>query len=227
MNSVSISPVRIAIVDDHEIVRRGFRELLAGESGFDVVLDTPSGEVLMESLRRGDCDLVLLDISLVGNSGVDILRAIRQRFDGIGVLILSGFPEASYALPMIRNGADGYLCKDCEPHQLIEAIRSVVDGQRYISPRTAQLLASEVAGEHDSEPHRLLSERELQVFLRLSQGWTVSAIADSLHLSTKTISTYRSRVLEKMSLDSNAGLAAYAVRYGLGSIADCDVDRSV
>jgi DNA-binding NarL/FixJ family response regulator len=210
-----ISPVRIAIVDDHEIVRRGFREMLAGQTGFEVVLETASGEELLETIRQERCDMVLLDISLPGESGVDILRAIRQRFEGIGVLILSGFPEDRYALPMIRHGADGYLCKDCEAEELIAAIRSVSRGQRYISAKTAELLASEVAGDKDEEPHHLLSERELQVFLRLAEGWSVSAIADALHLSTKTISTYRSRLMEKMNLCSNAELAAYAVRHGL------------
>ncbi len=209
------SPVRIAIVDDHEIVRRGFRELLADEAGFEVTLDTPSGSALMEALRNDLCDLVLLDISLPEESGVDILRAIRQRYDNIGVLILSGYPEDRYALPMIRNGADGYLCKDCEKEDLISAIRSVARGQRYISSKTAELLAKEVAGEQDAQPHQQLSERELQVFLRLAQGANVSSIAETLHLSTKTISTYRSRLMEKMGLNSNAELAAYAVRHGL------------
>jgi DNA-binding NarL/FixJ family response regulator len=202
-------------VDDHEIVRRGFREMLAGQTGFEVVLETASGEELLETIRQERCEMVLLDISLPGESGVDILRAIRQRFEGIGVLILSGFPEDRYALPMIRNGADGYLCKNCEAEELIAAIRSVSRGQRYISAKTAELLASEVAGEQEEEPHQLLSERELQVFLRLAEGWSVSAIADALHLSTKTISTYRSRLMEKMGLCSNAELAAYAVRHGL------------
>lgn len=210
-----LSPVRIAIVDDHEIVRRGFREMLAGQTGFEVVLETASGEELLEAIRQERCDMVLLDISLPEESGVDILRAIRQRFEGIGVLILSGFPEDRYALPMIRNGADGYLCKNCEAEELIAAIRSVSRGQRYISAKTAELLANEVAGEQEEEPHHLLSERELQVFLRLAEGWSVSAIADALHLSTKTISTYRSRLMEKMGLCSNAELAAYAVRHGL------------
>ena len=121
---------------------------------------------------------------------------------------------------MIRNGANGYLCKDCEPDELIAALRSVARGERYISARTAELLANEVMGGHESEPHQELSERELQVFLRLARGWTVSAIAESLHLSTKTISTYRSRLMEKMGLGSNAELAAYAVRHGLLSMAD-------
>lgn len=223
MSLAGVSPVRIAIVDDHEIVRRGFRELLSDEPSLKVVLDTASADVLMTALRNSECDLVLLDISLADTSGVDVLRAIRQRYNDLGVLILSGYPEDRYALPMIRNGANGYLCKDCQPQELIEAIHSVAAGHRYISPRTAELLASVVAGEQDSEPHQALSERELQVFLRLSQGWAVSAIANSLHLSTKTISTYRARVLEKMTLGSNAELAAYAVKHGLVSMTDSDI----
>lgn len=211
----AFSPVRIAIVDDHEIVRRGFRDLLADESGFEVTLETASGETLMQALRQGECDLVLLDIALQNENGVDILRAIRRRFAHIGVLILSGYPEDRYALPMLRHGANGYLCKDCAADELVTAIRSVGRGQRYISGKTAELLASEVAGEQEAEPHQLLSERELQVFLRLAQGCSVSATAEALHLSTKTISTYRARLMQKMGLCSNAELAAYAVRHGL------------
>ncbi|MDT8387379.1 MAG: response regulator transcription factor [Thiogranum sp.] len=215
-------PVRIAIVDDHEIVRRGFRELLADDPEFEVVLETSSGDTVIEVLRNAGCDLVLLDISLPEASGVDILRTIRRRFHRVGVLVLSGFPESRYALPMIRNGADGYLCKDCEPFELIAAIRAVARGQRYISAATAELLAEAVAGEQVSEPHQQLSERELQVFLRLAQGWSVSAIATRLHVSTRTVSVYRSRVMTKMGHRSDAGLASYAVRHGLADLSDGD-----
>lgn len=211
----AFSPVRIAIVDDHEIVRRGFRDLLAEEPGFEVTLETDSGEALLQALRQDACDLVLLDIALHDENGVDILRAVRRRFEQVGVLILSGYPEDRYALPMLRHGANGYLCKDCSADDLVAAIRSVARGQRYISQKTADLLASEVAGDQDAEPHHMLSERELQVFLRLAQGCSVSETAEALHLSTKTISTYRARLMQKMGLCSNAQLAAYAVRHGL------------
>lgn len=207
--------LRIAIVDDHEIVRTGFREMLADELDLAVAFEAASGEAALDALRETDCDVVLLDLALPGQSGVDVLRAIRQRFEGIGVLVLSGFPEERYAMAMIRNGADGYLCKDCDRDELIRAIRTVAEGRRYVSARTAELLAEELAGGGTAPPHETLSERELQVFLRLARGESVSDIADTLALSVKTVSTYRSRLLEKLAVSSNAELAAYAIRHGL------------
>jgi DNA-binding NarL/FixJ family response regulator len=158
---------------------------------------------------------VLLDISLPGRNGVDILRHIRERYDHIKVLILSGHPEERYALPMIKNGANGYICKDCEQEELIKAIRLVSAGRRYLSPKTSELLANKVFSDRDTDPHQSLSERELQVFMRLSEGASVSDIADVLNLSVKTISTYRTRLKEKMGLGSNAEMASYAMRHGL------------
>ena len=207
--------LRIAIVDDHQIVRAGFRELLADELGLGIVFEAASGEAALESLREQPVDVLLLDLSLPGQSGVDVLRAVRQRYDGVRVLMLSGFPEERYALAMIRNGADGYLCKDCTREELVGAIRTVAQGRRYLSPRTAELLARELTGETSAAPHEKLSDRELQVFLRLARGESVSDIGGALHLSVKTISTYRSRLLEKLGVASNAELATYALRHGL------------
>jgi len=207
--------LRIAIVDDHEIVRAGFREMLAEEMDLSIEFEAASGEEALERLRQTPCDLILLDLSLPGQSGVDVLRAVRQRHDGLGVLVLTGFPEERYAVAMIRNGADGYLCKDCDREELLRAIRTVAQGRRYVSARAAELLADELSGNGSAAPHEHLSERELQVFLRLAGGESVSAIAAALHLSIKTVSTYRSRLLEKLALSSNAELAAYAIRHGL------------
>lgn len=207
--------LRIAIVDDHQIVRAGFREMLVDELDLEVAFEAASGEDALAALREARCDVVLLDIALPDQSGVDVLRAIRQRFDGVRVLVLSGFPEDRYALALLRAGADGYLCKDCEREDLIRAIRTVASGRRYVSARTAELLAEELAGGGTAPPHEALSDRELQVFLRLAQGESVSEIADSLALSVKTVSTYRTRVLEKLAVASNAELAAYAIRHGL------------
>ncbi|MBS0512701.1 MAG: response regulator transcription factor [Proteobacteria bacterium] len=207
--------LRIAIVDDHQIVRAGFRELLAEELDFRVSFEAATGEEAMERLRENDTDVLLLDLSLPGLSGVDVLRAARQRFEALRIVVLSGFPEDRYALAMIRNGADGYLCKDCDREQLVQAIRTVAQGRRYLSPRTAELLAEELAGGAVGAPHERLSDRELQVFLRLARGESVSDIGDSLHLSVKTVSTYRTRLLEKLGVASNAELAAYALRHGL------------
>ena len=207
--------LRLAIVDDHKIVRAGFREMLADELGVRVEFEAASGEEALQQLREQPCDVLLLDLSLPGQSGVDVLRAVRQRYPALKVLVLSGFPEERYALPMIRNGANGYLCKDCERDELIRAIRTVAQGRRYVSPRTAELLADDLAGVSTALPHESLSERELQVFLRLARGESVSGIADTLNLSVKTVSTYRSRLLEKLEVASNAELAAYALRHGL------------
>jgi len=207
--------IQVAIVDDHQIVRTGFRELLSEDSLISIGFEAANGDEALEKLRTSPCDVLLLDISLPGKSGVDVLRTVRQRYPDIKVLILSGFPEESYALAMIRNGANGYLCKDCDRDELLRAIRMVATGRRYVSPRTAELLADEMSGERSGVLHETLSDRELQVFLRLARGESVSDIAGQLHLSVKTISTYRSRVTDKLNVASNAELATYALRHGL------------
>ncbi|MQM32771.1 MAG: DNA-binding response regulator [Candidatus Accumulibacter phosphatis] len=207
--------LRVAIVDDHQIVRAGFRELLGEEIGISIAFEAASGEEALNRLRETACDVVLLDLSLPGQSGIDVLRTVRQRHADVAVLVLSGFPEERYALAMVRNGASGYLSKDCQREDLLQAIRTVAQGRRYLSARTAELLAEELLGDGTAPPHTALSEREMQVFLRLAKGASVSEIADSLHLSVKTVSTYRTRLLEKLALGSNAALAAYALRNGL------------
>ena len=207
--------IQVAIVDDHQIVRTGFRELLSEDAAINIAFEAATGDEALEKLRATQCGVLLLDISLPGKSGVDVLRAVRQRYPEMKVLILSGFPEESYALAMIKNGANGYLCKDCERDELLRAIHMVSAGRRYVSPRTAELLADEMSGERGGVLHEALSDRELQVFLRLARGESVSAIAEQLHLSVKTISTYRSRVTDKLNVASNAELATYALRHGL------------
>lgn len=207
--------VRVAIVDDHEIVRAGFRQMLAEELGIAISFEAASGEEALEQLPDSDCDVLLLDIALPGQSGVDVLRTLRQRHPGLRVLVLSGYPEERYAMAMIRNGADGYLCKECGRDDLLKAVHVVAQGRRYLSAHMAELLADELTGRHPAAAHQLLSERELQVFVRLAQGQSVSDIGSALHLSVKTVSTYRTRLLEKLGVASNAELAAYAVRNGL------------
>lgn len=206
--------LRVAIVDDHEIVRAGLREMLGDEIGIAIAFEADSGEAALASLRETACDVLLLDLALPGLSGIDLLRTLRQRHTGLRVLVLTGYPEERYALPMIRNGADGYLCKECSRDELLQGVRTVAQGRRHLSARMAELLADELLG-GGGPPHQQLSERELQVFLRLAQGQSVSDIGETLHLSVKTVSTYRSRVLEKLGVASNAELATYALRNGL------------
>jgi two-component system, NarL family, invasion response regulator UvrY len=207
--------LRLAIVDDHQIVRRGFRDMLEGELDIKVEFEAATGEEALQQLREITCDVLLLDLSLPGQGGVDVLRTVRQRHPDLHVLILSGYPEDRYALSMIKSGAEGYLCKDCDRLDLLRAVRTVAQGRRYVSRKTAELLADELSGHSNSSPHESLSEREMQVFLRLARGESVTDIGRALHLSVKTISTYRTRLLEKLGVNSNAELAAYAIRNGL------------
>jgi DNA-binding NarL/FixJ family response regulator len=207
--------LRVAIVDDHAIVRAGFREMLADELGFAVAFEAASGEEALARVLEIGCDVLLLDLALPGQSGVDVLRTLRQRHPDVHVLVLTGYPEERYALTMIRHGAEGYLCKECGRDELLQAVRTVAQGRRYLSPHMAELLADEVAGGGPAAAHLQLSERELQVFLRLASGQSVSEIGELLHLSVKTVSTYRTRLLDKLGLASNAELATYALRHGL------------
>lgn len=208
---------RIGIVDDHCIVRAGFREMINSHSSdsVEVAFDVGSGEEALDALDEIDCDILLLDISLPGMSGVDVLRQVRERYPRVRVLMLSGHPEDRYASALIRHGAHGYLCKDCDGKQLIQAIRTVARGRRYLSEKVARSLADEFSAGDRRPPHHLLSERELQVFLRLAGGDSVTAIARELDISVKTVSTYRTRLLEKIGVSSNAELATYAVRNSL------------
>lgn len=207
--------IRLAIVDDHAIVRAGFREMLSEELGMSIQFEAGTAEEAQSLLRQYNCDVLMLDLSLPDQNGIDLLRAVKQRHEETQVLIISSFSEERYALSMIRSGASGYLCKDCDRSDLINAIHTVAQGRRYISANTAELLAREMAGESDKPAHQELSEREMQVFMRLVRGESVSTIAQALHLSVKTISTYRSRLLEKLGVNSNAELATYAHQHGL------------
>ena len=207
--------IRVAIVDDHAIVRSGLRQYLSEHVDLRVTGEARNGIDALELARAGDVDVMLLDISMPDQGGVDALKAIRERFPDLAVLILSGFPETHYAVTLLRQGANGYLNKECEPEEIVNAIRTVARGRKYISPAVAELLADGVAGGLERPAHQLLSERELQVFLRLAQGETIGSMAQALFLSVKTVSTYRTRVLEKLNLASNSDLTYYALKHGL------------
>ena len=208
--------IRVGIVDDHAIVRTGLIQFLSDQVDFRVVAEGASGKDALEMARGGELDVLVLDLSMPDQSGIDALAAIRTRCPDLAILILSGFPEAHYATTLLRQGASGYLNKECDPDEIAKAIRTVALGRRYISPQVAELLADGMlGGSGDRPPHEALSERELQVFLRLAQGETVGHIAEQMFLSVKTVSTYRSRVLEKLSLSTNSDLTYYALKNGL------------
>ncbi len=207
--------IRIAIVDDHAIVRTGLRQFLSEEIGLTVVAEASNGREAIDIVRAGGVDVMLVDLSMPGQSGVEVLAAIKARAPELPVLILSGFPEQHYATTMLKQGAAGYLNKDCEPEEIAKAIRTVFRGRKYITSGVAELLAEGLAVGGDKLPHELLSERELQVFLRLAKGEAIGAMAVSMSLSVKTVSTYRTRVMEKMKLESNSDLTYYALKSGL------------
>jgi DNA-binding NarL/FixJ family response regulator len=207
--------IRIALVDDHALVRAGLRQFFADQVDLRVTAEAASGREALDIVRKGDVDVVLLDIGMPDVSGVDALAAIRARAPELPVLILSGYAEAHYATTLLRLGASGYLNKDCDPEDIVRAVRTVARGRKFITPAVAEQLADSLGGAGERPLHEQLSERELQVFLRLAQGQTIGHLADSLCLSVKTVSTYRGRVMEKMHLASNSDLTYYALKNGL------------
>ncbi|MDO8906353.1 response regulator transcription factor [Hydrogenophaga sp.] len=208
--------IKVGIVDDHAIVRTGLRQFLSEHVDLRVVGEANDGREALELVREGNVDVLLMDISMPDHGGVDALQAIKARYPDLAVLILSGFPEAQYATTLLRFGASGYLNKECPPEDIVAAIRVVARGRRYISPAVAELLADSALGPAEDRPlHEHLSEREMQVFLRLAQGETIGAMAETMFLSVKTVSTYRTRVLQKLKLGSNSDLTYYAVKNGL------------
>lgn len=207
--------IRVAIVDDHAIVRAGLRQYFSELGDIEVVGEAANGRDAQALARNGGIDVMLMDISMPGQNGVDVLRNIRAQSPDIRVLVLSGFPEAQYATSLLRHGASGYLNKECEPEEIATAIRTVAAGKRYITAAVADMLAGQLDRDTEKPPHELLSERELQVFLRLAKGETAGAIADALALSVKTVSTYRARILEKLVLSSNSDITYYALKNGL------------
>jgi two-component system, NarL family, invasion response regulator UvrY len=202
-------------VDDHAMVRAGLRQFFSDHIDLQVVAEAANGREAMDLARKQEIDVMVMDISMPDQSGVDVLKAIKLRWPELPVLILSSFPEAHYATTLLRQGASGYLNKDCDPQDIVGAIRTVFRGRKYISPGVAELLADGLGGAAEGPPHEQLSDRELQVFLRLAKGEAVGQIALSMSLSVKTVSTYRTRVMEKMKLESNSDLTYYALKNGL------------
>jgi len=207
--------IRVAIVDDHAIVRAGLRQYFSDQVDLKVIGEAANGREALDLVRQGEVDVLVMDLNMPDQGGVDALAAIRARAPDLPVLILSGFPEEHYATTLLRQGASGYLNKECDPEEILKAIRTVYRGRKYITPGVAELLADTLGGDAEKLPHDLLSERELQVFLRLAKGETIGHMADSMSLSVKTVSTYRTRVMEKMKLASNSDLTYYALKNGL------------
>ena len=207
--------IRILIVDDHPIVRAGLRRIAEDDRGITVTAEAPTGDDALACLRQHVADVVLLDVSMPGSPFTETLRRLREEHPTVRVLVLSAHPEDQWAIRALRGGASGYLTKDHSPEQLLEAIRRVHRGGRYVSATLAERLASQL-GQHFTEaPHEQLSDREFDVLRGLGAGHSVKDVAERLRLSPKTVSTYRTRLMEKLQLATNADLVQYAVTHGL------------
>ena len=207
--------IKIGIVDDHAIVRSGLRQFFSDHVDLRVAGEASNGREAIDLVRNTDIDVLVMDLSMPGQSGLDALAMLRAKAPDMGILILSGYPEEHYAMNLIRQGASGYLNKECEPTEIVEAIRTIALGRRYITPVVAELLAQQLHRKDSALAHEQLSEREFQVFLKLAKGATAGEIAEILSLSVKTVSTYRTRLMEKMALSSNSDLTYYALKNGL------------
>ncbi len=203
--------MRILIADDHAIVRKGVKQILLEEHPSAVIEEEADAEGLISRILDGQWDVVVCDLSMPGRSGLDALRQIKQTHPSLPVLIMSMHPEDQYALRVLKAGASGYLGKDTVHDELINAIRTVLLGKKYITPSIAEKLADAFNEDADRPSHELLSDREFDVFKLLASGKSVSEIANQLSLSITTVSTYRSRVMDKMKMKSNADLTRYAL----------------
>jgi two-component system, NarL family, invasion response regulator UvrY len=207
--------MRILIVDDHAMVRRGLRALLSDEFRGAVFGEAADASQAVEQLRKQAWDVALLDITLPGKSGLDLLKELKAEFPTLPVLVLSGHKEDQFAVRVLKAGAGGYMTKESAPEELAKAVRRVLAGGRYVSPALAEKLALGVTGDLTRAPHETLSDREYDVMCRIASGRTVTEIAEELSLSAKTISTYRVRVLEKLAVKNSAQIVQYAIRNGL------------
>ena len=207
----AIAELRMLVVDDHPVVRRGLIQTLAEAFPGVLLGEAANAQEALEQIWNHEWDVVLLDVSMPGRSGLDVLKEVRQERQKLPVLVLSMYPEDEFALRVLQNGAAGYLTKQTAPHELVLAVKKVLTGGRYISPSVAERLAEHLNRDTEKAPHQLLSDREYQVMCMLAAGKTVKEIGAELSLSIKTISTYRSRILEKMLLKNNAELMRYAV----------------
>jgi two-component system, NarL family, invasion response regulator UvrY len=207
--------IRILIADDHAIVREGFKQILAETPDMVVAGEAANGHEVLDMVRKGDWDLVILDIAMPGKDGLETLKELKQQKPGLQVLILSIYPEEQYAVRLLRAGAAGYLTKESAPDELIAAIRKVSNRGKYVSASLAEKLAWLLEAGSEEPLHELLSDREYKVMLTIATGKTVSEIAEEMCLSIKTISTYRARALKKMGMKTNAEFSYYALKNGL------------
>ena len=207
--------IRVVIADDHQILREGLKQLLQAAGDLDVVGEAADGFEVLERVRRVDFDVLLLDMSMPGKSGVELIKHVKAEKPKLRILVLSMHEEHQYAVRAIRAGASGYLTKESAASQLVAAIRKVAGGGAYITAEVAERLAQDAMPQAERPAHAALSDREFEVFHMIVDGMSVNEIAARLHLSAKTISTHKARLMEKLGVDSTAELVHYAVRHKL------------
>ena len=207
--------IRVLLADDHTIVRAGLRELLAETGDIAVAGEAGNGSEVLARVREAEYDVLVLDMSMPGRSGVELIKQVRSEKPKLRILILSMHNEAQYAVRAIKAGASGYLTKDGAADQLVAAIRRIAGGGAYMTPEAAELLARDYERPADAPPHTLLSDREFQVFKLIVGGKSVTAIGEELSLSVKTVSTHKTRIMEKMGIASQVDLVRYALKHGL------------
>ena len=204
---------RVLIADDHAVVRSGYKQFLEGDTSIVEIGEAANGQETLEQLRTKEWDLLLMDIHMPDRSGLDILQHVSATYPAVRVLVMSGLPEEQYARNVLRAGASGYLSKGGSPQEFLKAVRQILSGRRYVSATLAESMAADIETNRDQDlpQHGLLSPREFQIFCKLADGATVTGIAAELALSVKTISTYRTRIMEKTKLKTNADIIRYAV----------------
>ena len=207
--------IRVLIADDHEIVREGLKQILTTTTSITVTGEAVDGLEALGKIRQDDYDVIVLDISMPGRSGLEILKQIKTEKPDLPVLILSMYSEEQYAIRAIKSGAAGYLTKETVKHELIQAIQDIASGRRYITSTLADRLAFALESDTEKLPHETLSDREYQVMVKIAAGKSIKEIADELFLSQNTINTYRQRILDKMKMKSNTDLARYTMKHQL------------
>jgi len=207
--------IKILIADDHPVVRKGLKEIIEENSDMVVAAEAGHGQEVLEKALKKEFDVVVLDISMPGRSGLEVLKQLKRERPKLSVLILSIHPEEHYAVRVLKAGASGYLTKESVPDELIKAIRKISTGRKYISSTLAEKLAFDLESGGEKPAHERLSDREYEVMCLIASGKTLKEIAEKLCLSAKTISTYRSRILEKMKMKNNAELTHYAIKNNL------------
>lgn len=204
--------IKVIIVDDHAILRSGIKQILVASGDIEVVGEAENVAQAIKCVRELAADVMLLDISLPDKTGIEALKLIKRENAALNILMLSMYMEEQYAVRSIRSGASGYLCKHTASEELLTAIHTLAKGKKYITPNVAEILAEQVGTDHSVAPHEVLSDREFQVMRLIASGLSVSEIADKLALSVKTVSMYRTRLLEKMHLKHNADITHYAIK---------------